>query len=146
MIFIDNYPGELKKTSFGYYGRDKRKEIWNEKTESFDENPNYDKSIFIINKKAIKEGGAKGTVIHEIGHAATDVIVGDSAINERAKQIQKENPNMPFGAAKKLATNEKLEYIDNVRNELKKRDQAHYDKVEEQMLERPDYEEYKKIS
>ena len=142
--FIDNYPGELKKTTFGYYGRDKRKEIWNEKTESFDENPNYDKSIFIINKKAIKEGGAKGTVIHEIGHAATDVIVGDSAINERAKQIQKENPNMPFGAAKKLATNEKLEYIDNVRNELKKRDQAHYDKVEEQMMEIPGYEKYKK--
>ena len=48
--------------------------------------------------------------------------------------------------AKKLATNEKLEYIDNVRNELKKRDQAHYDKVEEQMMEIPGYEKYKKIS
>ena len=109
------------------------------------DNPNHNKAIFIVNTKRIAEEGVKGTAIHEIiGHGTTEIIVGDAAINKRARAIQLENPNMPFGAAKKIATNEKLDYIDNVRSELKKRGGGHYEKVEEQMMKRPGYEEYKK--
>ena len=140
--FYENFPDKsLSETAFGYQGKDLRERIKDEDGTWID-NPNYNKAIFIVNTKRVAEKGVKGTAIHEIiGHGTTEIVVGDAAINKRTAEIIEENPKISEEKAKEQATNEKLDYIDNVRSELKKRGQ--FEKVEEEMEKRPGYIEYR---
>jgi hypothetical protein len=144
--FQEQFPeGTFVGTESGLFGVDTRVRIIDPETGSSTiPNPNKGKSIAIFNKDIAREVRETGLEAHEIlGHGTQEAMVGEAAINKRASEISAEQPNISSEKAKEIATQEKLDYIDNVKSELKRRGTGAYEKVEAEMEKVKAYREYK---
>ena len=143
--FLDSFPeGTFVETQSGYFGVDSREYIINPTTKRSIKNPNKGKNLAIFNKDVISSSRNIGVEAHEIiGHTSQELVIGDAAVNKRAAAIRKKNPKMSAAKAKEQATTEALDYIEGVKNELKKKGTGAYEKVEQQMEQVGGYKEYK---
>ena len=145
--FMEQFPeGTFIGTETGAFGEDTRDRILDPNNGmTFIKNPNKGKSLAIFNKDLKKERKEVGVEAHEIlGHGTQEIVVSSAAINKRASEIMAENPEIGSEKAKEMATQEKIDYIEAVKAELKRRGIGAYEKVEAELDKVVGYKEYKK--
>ena len=130
--FEEEFPGETFNENQGgwQFERDPREFIIDKTTGEKVENKNFGKPLAIINKNVAKAS----TIKHESwGHGSTDLLFAESALKERTDNILKGNNKLSPEEARQQAETEVLDYVEQVKEYVRKRGGGELEAVNERM-------------